>query len=59
MGVATQSINLTNTMPVSDGATALKLEDEILQDNSNETDNLNSQNEQVTLDNTPDQYYRR
>jgi len=57
MGVSTQSINLTNTMPVSDGATALKLEDEILQDNSNETDNLNSQNEQVTLDNTPDQYF--
>ena len=56
MGVANQSINLTNTMPVSDGATALKLEDEILQDNSNEIDNLNSQNEQVTLDNTPEQH---
>ncbi len=57
MGVSTQSINLTNTMPVSDGATALKLEDEILQDNSNEIDNLNSQNEQVTLDSTPDQHF--
>jgi len=57
MGVSTQSINLTNTMPVSDGATALKLEDEILQDNRNETDNLNSQNEQVTLDSTPDQHF--
>ena len=56
MGVANQSINLTNTMPVSDGATALKLEDEILQDNSNEIDSLNSQNEQVTLDNTPEQH---
>ena len=56
MGVATQSINLTNTMPVSDGATALKLEDEILQDNSNEIDNLNSQNEQVILDNTSEQH---
>ena len=56
MGVATQSLNLTNTMPVSDGATALKLEDEILQDNSNEIDNFNSQNEQVTLDNTPEQH---
>ena len=57
MGVATQSLNLTNTMPVSDGATALKLEDEILQDNSNEIDNFNSQNEQVTLDNTPEQHF--
>jgi len=56
MGVATQSLNLTNTMPVSDGATALKLEDEILQDNSNEIDNFNSQNEQVTFDNTPEQH---
>ena len=56
MGVATQSLNLTNTMPVSDGATALKLEDEILQDNSKEIDNFNSQNEQVTLDNTPEQH---
>ena len=56
MGVTTQSINLTNTTPVTDGATALKLEDEILQDNSNEIDNFNSQNEQVTFDNTPEQH---
>ena len=51
MGASNQSLNLTNSMPVSDGATALKLEDEILEETRNNIDNLNTEKNQSILDN--------
>ena len=50
MSATSQSLNLTNSMPVSDGATALKLENEILEEPKNELDNFNSLNNQSSLD---------
>ena len=51
MGASNQSLNLTNSMPVSDGATALKLEDEILEETRHDIDNLNTEKNQSILDN--------